>query len=45
MSTPDLRRIAERVLRLEADAILALVPKLDEASRAPSRRCAAAQGG
>jgi arabinose-5-phosphate isomerase len=25
----DLRRIAERVLRLEADAILALVPKLD----------------
>jgi len=30
MSTPDLRRIAERVLRLEADAILALVPKLDE---------------
>src|SRR5258705_6064350 len=30
MSAPDLRRIAERVLRLEADAILALVPKLDE---------------
>jgi len=30
MSTPDLRRIAERVLRLEAEAILALVPKLDE---------------
>src|SRR5947199_5403700 len=29
MSAPDLRRIAERVLRLEADAILALVPKLD----------------
>src|SRR3989449_8028301 len=29
MSGPDLRRIAERVLRLEADAILALVPKLD----------------
>ena len=26
---PDLRQIAERVLRLEADAILALVPKLD----------------
>ena len=29
MSMPDLRQIAERVLRLEADAILALVPKLD----------------
>src|SRR3989442_6294124 len=29
MSGPDLRRIAERVLRLEADAILAVVPKLD----------------
>src|SRR2546428_5202615 len=29
MSGPDLRRIAERVLRLEADAILALVPQLD----------------
>jgi arabinose-5-phosphate isomerase len=29
VSTPDLRRIAERVLRLEAEAILALVPKLD----------------
>ena len=26
----DLRRIAERVLRLEADAILGLIPKLDE---------------
>jgi arabinose-5-phosphate isomerase len=26
----DLRRLAERVLRLEAEAILALVPKLDE---------------
>ncbi len=33
MSTPprrDLRRLAERVLRMEAEAILALVPKLDE---------------
>lgn len=33
MSPPparDLRRLAERVLRLEAEAILALVPKLDE---------------
>jgi len=29
MSAPDLRRIAERVLRLEAEAILALLPKLD----------------
>lgn len=29
MSPPDLRGIAERVLRLEAEAILALVPKLD----------------
>src|SRR5262245_65896083 len=29
MTDPDLRRIAERVLRLEAEAILALVPKLD----------------
>src|SRR5439155_10580400 len=29
VSMPDLRQIAERVLRLEADAILALVPKLD----------------
>jgi arabinose-5-phosphate isomerase len=29
MTVPDLRQIAERVLRLEADAILALVPKLD----------------
>src|SRR5512134_3878353 len=26
----DLRRLAERVLRIEADAILALVPRLDE---------------
>ena len=26
----DLRRIAERVLRLEADAILGLIPKMDE---------------
>jgi arabinose-5-phosphate isomerase len=30
VSAPDVRRIAERVLRLEADAILALVGKLDE---------------
>jgi arabinose-5-phosphate isomerase len=30
MSQPDLRGIAERVLRLEADAILGLVGKLDE---------------
>ena len=29
MNADDVRRIAERVLRLEADAILALVPKLD----------------
>jgi len=28
--TPDLRRLAERVLRLEAEAILGLIPKLDE---------------
>jgi arabinose-5-phosphate isomerase len=27
--TPDLRRLAERVLRLEAEAILGLIPKLD----------------
>jgi len=27
---PDLRRLAERVLRLEAEAILGLIPKLDE---------------
>jgi arabinose-5-phosphate isomerase len=27
---PDLRRLAERVLRIEADAILGLIPKLDE---------------
>jgi arabinose-5-phosphate isomerase len=27
---PDVRKIAERVLRLEADAILGLIPKLDE---------------
>jgi arabinose-5-phosphate isomerase len=27
---PDVRKIAERVLRLEADAILSLIPKLDE---------------
>jgi arabinose-5-phosphate isomerase len=43
MSTPDLRRIAERVLRLEAEAILALVPKLDASfARAVDvlRRCA-----
>jgi arabinose-5-phosphate isomerase len=26
---PDLRRLAERVLRIEADAILGLIPKLD----------------
>ena len=30
MSAPDLRRLAERVFRLEADAILGLVAKLDE---------------
>jgi arabinose-5-phosphate isomerase len=28
--TPDLRRLAERVLRIEAEAILGLIPKLDE---------------
>ncbi len=28
--TPDLRRLAARVLRIEADAILGLIPKLDE---------------
>jgi len=28
--TSDLRRLAERVLRLEAEAILGLIPKLDE---------------
>jgi len=27
---PDLRRLAERVLRIEANAILGLIPKLDE---------------
>jgi arabinose-5-phosphate isomerase len=27
---PDIRKIAERVLRLEADAILGVIPKLDE---------------
>jgi arabinose-5-phosphate isomerase len=27
---PDLRRLAERVLRVEAEAILGLIPKLDE---------------
>jgi arabinose-5-phosphate isomerase len=27
---PDVRKIAERVLRLEADAILGVIPKLDE---------------
>jgi arabinose-5-phosphate isomerase len=27
---PDLRRLAERVLRMEADAILGLIPKIDE---------------
>jgi arabinose-5-phosphate isomerase len=27
---PDLRRVAERVLRMEAEAILAVVPRLDE---------------
>jgi arabinose-5-phosphate isomerase len=31
VSPPDVRRIAERVLRLEADAILGLIPKLDAA--------------
>jgi arabinose-5-phosphate isomerase len=30
VSAPDVRRIAERVLRLEAEAILGLVPKLDD---------------
>src|SRR3990167_5912274 len=30
MTQPDLRRLAERVLRLEAEAILGLVAKLDE---------------
>src|SRR2546427_595013 len=43
MSGPDLRRIAERVLRLEAEAILGLIPKLDESfDRAVEllRRCA-----
>ena len=43
MTAPDLRQIAERVLRLEADAILALVPKLDAGfTRAVEmlRRCA-----
>ena len=29
MTQPDLRRLAERVLRLEAEAILGLIPKLD----------------
>src|SRR5436189_5590343 len=29
MKRPDLRRLAERVLRLEAEAILGLIPKLD----------------
>ena len=28
--TPDVRRLAERVFRLEAEAILGLIPKLDE---------------
>jgi arabinose-5-phosphate isomerase len=27
---PDLRRLAERVLRIEAEAVLGLIPKLDE---------------
>jgi len=27
---PDLRRLAERVLRMEAEAILGLIPKIDE---------------
>ena len=27
---PDIRRLAERVFRLEAEAILGLIPKLDE---------------
>jgi hypothetical protein len=38
---PDLRRLAERVLRIEADAILGLIPKLDERFE---RACAAAAG-
>ena len=29
-SVPDLRRLAERVLRLEAEAILGIIPKLDD---------------
>jgi arabinose-5-phosphate isomerase len=39
---PDVRKIAERVLRLEADAILGLIPKLDvgfERAVALLRRC------
>jgi D-arabinose 5-phosphate isomerase GutQ len=28
--TPDLRRLAERVLRIEADAILGVIPRVDE---------------
>ena len=28
--TPDLRRLAERVLRIEAEAILGVIPKLDQ---------------
>src|SRR5437870_1815064 len=43
MTRPDLRRLAERVLRLEAEAILGLIPKLDESfDRAVEllRRCA-----
>jgi arabinose-5-phosphate isomerase len=30
MTAPELRRLAERVFRLEAEAILGLIPKLDE---------------
>src|SRR5437764_6636375 len=43
MKRPDLRRLAERVLRLEAEAILGLIPKLDASfERAVEllRRCA-----
>ena len=43
MKRPDLRRLAERVLRLEAEAILGLIPKLDanfERAVELLRRCA-----
>ena len=41
---PDLRRLAERVLRIEADAILGLIPGSTSASSARSSSCAAAAG-